>query len=70
MWMSVAQIVVVILIRASNAPTSGIGFSSSTMRPGPTKIAAFIFGMAASKVGLAVWLRLGDYDDVVEAPSS
>ena len=36
------QIVVVVTrIRASSGPTSGIGFSSSTMRPGSTKIGRF-----------------------------
>src|SRR5579875_2394151 len=45
--MSVPQIVVVVtLSRASRGPISGIGFSSSTMRPGSTKIAAFILGMS------------------------
>jgi hypothetical protein len=37
-----AAVVVVTRTRASSGPTSGIGFSSSTMRPGSTKTAAFI----------------------------
>ena len=42
MWTSVPQIVVVVMrISASSGPTSGIGFSSSTMRPGSTKIGGF-----------------------------
>ena len=40
---SVPQMVVVVMrIRASSGPTSGIGLSSSTIRFGSTKIAAFI----------------------------
>src|SRR5690606_21322804 len=43
MCTSVPQMVVVVtLISASKGPTSGTGLSSSTMRPGSTKIAAFI----------------------------
>src|SRR3954451_20733244 len=43
MWTSVAQIVVVVTRRsASSGPTSGTGFPSSSMRPGPTNTAAFI----------------------------
>ena len=43
MCTSVPQIVVVVTRRsASSGPTSGIGFSSSTIRPGSTKTAAFI----------------------------
>ena len=50
MCTSVPQIVVVVIrTSASSGPTSGTGFSSSTMRPGSTKIAAFIMaGMAFS----------------------
>ena len=49
MWTSVPQIVVVVTrISASSGPTSGIGFSSSTMRPGSTNTAAFILGMTTS----------------------
>ena len=41
--MSVPQMVVVVTrISALSGPTSGTLFSSSTMRPGSTKIAAFI----------------------------
>ncbi|WP_246690402.1 hypothetical protein [Methylorubrum populi] len=41
--MSVPQIVVVVMrMRASSGPISGTGFSSKTMRPGWTKIAAFM----------------------------
>ena len=48
MCTSVPQIVVVVTrIRASNGPTSGTVLSSSTMRPGSTKMAAFIMGMGA-----------------------
>ena len=36
-------------LSASRGPTSGIGFSASSMRPGSTKIAAFILG---------VWTRM------------
>jgi hypothetical protein len=44
MCTSVPQIVVVVTrTRASSGPTSGIGLSSSTMRPGSTKTAAFIW---------------------------
>ena len=40
---SVPQMVVVVMrSNASSGPTCGIGFSSSTMRPASTKIAAFI----------------------------
>src|SRR3954454_17506059 len=43
MWTSVPQIVVVVTRRsASSGPTSGTGFPSSSMRPGPTNTAAFI----------------------------
>jgi hypothetical protein len=46
MWMSVPQIVVVVIFSTtSSGPAAGMGFSSSTMRPGSTKIAALIFGM-------------------------
>src|SRR5688572_28906671 len=42
-WTSVPQIVVVVMrIRASPGPTSGTRLSSRTMRPGATKVAAFI----------------------------
>jgi hypothetical protein len=41
--MSVPQIVVVVMrTSASSGPTSGIGFSSSTIRPGSANIAAFM----------------------------
>lgn len=41
--MSVPQMVVVVTrMSASSGPTSGIGLSSSTMRPGSTKSAAVI----------------------------
>jgi hypothetical protein len=47
-WMSVPHIVVVVTrTSASSGPISGIGFSSSTIRPGLTKTAAFIFGILA-----------------------
>ena len=43
--MSVPQIVVVVMrMSASSGPTSGIGFSSRTMRPGSTKIGDFHLG--------------------------
>ena len=43
MWTSVPQMVVVVTrSSASSGPTSGIGFSSSTIRPGSTKTAARI----------------------------
>jgi hypothetical protein len=43
MWMSVPQIVVVVMrMRASFGPTSGIGLSASSMRPFSTNTAAFI----------------------------
>jgi hypothetical protein len=46
MWMSVPQIVaVVIFSTASSGPGAGMDFSSSTMRPASTKIAALIFGI-------------------------
>jgi hypothetical protein len=49
MCTSVPQIVVVVTrSSASSGPGAGIGFSSRTMRPGSTKIAAFIFGMSLS----------------------
>ena len=49
MWTSVPQIVVVVMrMSASSGPTSGIGFSSRTMRPGSTKMAAFILGIVIS----------------------
>jgi hypothetical protein len=47
--MSVLQMVVVVMrIRASPGPTSGTGFSSSTIRPGSTNTAAFMVRMAGS----------------------
>ena len=49
--MSVPQIVVVVMrTSASSGPTSGTGLSSSTMRPGSTKMAAFI--LCISRVSL------------------
>ena len=56
MWMSVPQIVVVVMrMRASSGPISGTGFSSSTMRPGSTKIAAF---MRAARARLRSVIRV------------
>ena len=44
MCTSVPQIVVVVMrMSASSGPTSGIGFSSSAIRPGSTKMVTFIF---------------------------
>ena len=44
---SLPQIVVVVMrTSASSGPISGTGFSSSTIRPGSTKMAAFILAMA------------------------
>jgi hypothetical protein len=49
MCTSVPQMVVVVMrIRASVAPTSGIGLSSRTILPGSMKTAAFIFVMVKS----------------------
>src|ERR1700739_72147 len=49
MWMSVPQIVVVVMrTSASSGPTSGMGLPSRTMRPGSTKTAAFICGIKIS----------------------
>src|SRR5579872_310786 len=51
MWTSVPQIVVVVIrMRASSGPTSGIGFSPSTMRPGSAKIAAFIVAISVASL--------------------
>ena len=52
---SVPQIVVVVIrTRASSGPTSGVGFSSRTIRAGSTNTAAFILDIVIS---LAVVLR-------------
>src|SRR5471030_3039782 len=50
MWTSVPQMVVVVMRNnASLGPTSGIGFSTTSIRPGSTNTAAFIMeGMAFS----------------------
>src|SRR5688572_7123749 len=46
MWTSVPQIVVVVMrMSASSGPISGIGRSSRAMRPGSTKMAAFMVRM-------------------------
>src|SRR5271163_3403339 len=57
--MSVPQIVVVVILnRASSGPTSGMGFSSRTMRPGSTNIAALIFGICLLSILIALSLSL------------